>query len=72
MEPIQQLPKTQGAQIPHINLPNVNMEDLSALLPEKIPQYVGKIIFPSIKGVFGDEIARQITGMLTDENVVNF
>ena len=35
-------------------------------------QFVGNNIYPVIEGAFGNQFAGRITGMLLDENVVNF
>jgi len=40
--------------------------------PNEKKQFVGNAIYPSIENAFGPLFAGKITGMLLDENVVDF
>ena len=55
-----------------MNLPQVDLNELKSLTGEQRPQFVGNNIYASIQAACGDEMAPRITGMLIDENVVNF
>ena len=53
-------------------LPQVDLAELNKLSADQRPQFVGNNIYASIQMACGDDMAPRITGMLIDENVVNF
>ncbi len=55
-----------------MNLAPVNIDDLNNMPAEGRPQWVGNNIYATIQAACGDDMAPRITGMLIDENVVNF
>jgi hypothetical protein len=55
-----------------MTLPQIDISPLSHLQDEEKKQFVGNSIYSVIQQAHGDEYAPKITGMLLDENVVNF
>ena len=56
-----------------LELPQVDLTQLEAIQnPEDRKTFVGNHIYQSIANAFGNEVAGRLTGMLLDENVVNF
>lgn len=56
-----------------LDLPLLNIADLAAISnPDERKQFVGNHIYPIIEGHYGNALAGRITGMLLDENVIDF
>lgn len=54
-------------------LPQVDVSQLETIQdPAEKKQFVGNAIYPQIEATFGQAVAGKITGMLLDENVVDF
>lgn len=65
MPPMQQAPMLQPPQV------DISILENTTDLGEK-KQFVGNNIYSVIEEAFGQQFAGKITGMLLDENVVNF
>lgn len=55
-----------------LQLPDVDASQLDALKGEDRSNFVGNNIYGVIQGVFGDQHAPRLTGMLLDESAVNY
>jgi len=53
-------------------LPQLDLAQLASLSSEDKGQFVGNNIYGLIQSAYGEEFAPRITGMLLDENAVNF
>ena len=63
----------QQVQIPLLPIPQVDLQQLEAIQdPSEKKQFVGNAVYPQIEATFGSNFAGKITGMLLDENVVDF
>lgn len=49
----------------------IDMQALDAANPDDRRQMVGNAVYPVINGVFGDQYAAKITGMVIDESAVD-
>lgn len=59
--------------MPLFPLPQVNLIDFNNISnPADRKTFVGNSIYGIIEQVFGQQFAGRITGMLIDENVINF
>jgi hypothetical protein len=50
----------------------IDTNQLNVLQGEDRNDFVGNAIYPPIMGIFGQELAPTITGMLLDETAVDF
>jgi hypothetical protein len=55
-----------------LQLPHVDLNYLDSLSGEERTQFVGNTIFGTITQGYGQEFAPRLTGMLLDENAVDF
>jgi Poly-adenylate binding protein, unique domain len=54
-------------------LPKADANQLDVIQnPDDKKQFVGNAVYPEIEAAFGHDVAGKITGMLLDENAVNF
>jgi len=53
-------------------MPQIDVAHLESLSGQDKNNYVGNSIYGVIQAAYGDESAPRITGMLLDENAVNF
>lgn len=58
--------------MPSLQLPPVDVSQLDSLQGQDRNNFVGNNIYGVIQQVYGDQNAPRITGMLLDENAVNF
>jgi Poly-adenylate binding protein, unique domain len=59
--------------MPLLPLPKADANQLDAMQnPDEKKQFVGNAVYPEIESAFGQAVAGKITGMLLDENAVNF
>jgi len=57
----------------HLNIPQVDLAQLEQMTDSnQKSQFVGNSIFGSIAQGYGNDLAPRLTGMLLDENAVNF
>lgn len=71
MAPQQQIPPPVGMAL--LPLPSFDVKALEQITnPNERKQLVGNAIYPIIEQVYQQQLAGRITGMLLDENVINF
>jgi hypothetical protein len=58
--------------MPQLLLPPLDISQLETLQGQERNNFVGNSIYGVIQQVYGDQNAPRITGMLLDENAVNF
>jgi len=65
-------PQQQMQPVNHLILPKVNLSELDALIGDDRNDFVGNNIYEPILKTYGEALAPRITGMLLDEENINF